>query len=121
MSGTHNKLQHGNNFNHWKVSDFVADLNYFSFSTPKAILNRDTYLNTNYQVLIVSFISVFGMYNITLCMHTWYEVRNFAWHQVRKKSAESLQSRLRQTGSGPISDRRHTVYLSECLFCLDGM
>jgi len=31
MSGTHNKLQHGKKLNHWKFSDFVADLNYFFF------------------------------------------------------------------------------------------
>jgi len=34
MSGIHNKLLHGNNFNHWKFSDLVVDLNYFSFSRP---------------------------------------------------------------------------------------
>ena len=34
MSSTHNKLLHGNNFNHWKFSDLVIDLNYFSFSYP---------------------------------------------------------------------------------------
>jgi len=34
MSGTHNKLQHGKKFNHWKISDFVVDLNYLSFSHP---------------------------------------------------------------------------------------
>jgi len=25
--------------------------------------------------------SVFGMYNITLCIRTWCEVSNFAWHR----------------------------------------
>jgi len=34
MSGTHNKLYHGNNFNHWKFSDLDVDLNYFSFCHP---------------------------------------------------------------------------------------
>ena len=34
MSGTHNKLYHSNNFKHWKFSDLVIDLNYFSFSHP---------------------------------------------------------------------------------------
>ena len=34
MSVTHNKLLHGNNFTHWKFSDLVVDLNYFSFSRP---------------------------------------------------------------------------------------
>jgi len=31
MSGTHNRLEYGNNFHHWKLSDLVVDLNYFSF------------------------------------------------------------------------------------------
>jgi len=43
MSGTHNKLQHGNNFNHWKFSDLVLDLNNFSFSHPNPHPNT-TYL-----------------------------------------------------------------------------
>jgi len=30
MSGTHNKLEYGNNFNHLKILDF----SYFSFSNP---------------------------------------------------------------------------------------
>jgi len=34
LSGTHNKLQHGNNFKHWKFSDLVVDLHYLSFSHP---------------------------------------------------------------------------------------
>jgi len=34
MSGTQKKLWHGKNFNHWKFSDFVVDLNYCSFSHP---------------------------------------------------------------------------------------
>ena len=32
MSGTHDKLQHGNKFHHCKFSDLVLDINYFSFS-----------------------------------------------------------------------------------------
>jgi len=39
MSGTHNKLYHGNYFNHWKFSDFVIGHNYFSFSHPS--INRN--------------------------------------------------------------------------------
>jgi len=35
MSDTHNKLQCGNKYNHWKILDLVLDLNYFSFSNPK--------------------------------------------------------------------------------------
>jgi len=34
MSDTHNKLQYGNNCNHWKILDLVLDLNYISFSDP---------------------------------------------------------------------------------------
>ena len=33
MSGTHNKVQYGNNFNRWNFSDLVADLNFFLFLT----------------------------------------------------------------------------------------
>ena len=32
MSDTHNKLQYGNTYNHWKILDLALDLNYFSFS-----------------------------------------------------------------------------------------
>ena len=32
MSDARNKLQRGNNFNHWKLLDFDLGLNYFSFS-----------------------------------------------------------------------------------------
>ena len=35
MSDTHNKLQYGNKYNHWKKKNFVLDLNYFSFSNAK--------------------------------------------------------------------------------------
>jgi len=34
MSDTHNKLQNGNNYNHWKILELVLDLNYFSFFNP---------------------------------------------------------------------------------------
>jgi len=43
MSGTHSKLQHGNNFNHRKFSDLLLDLNSFSFSHPNPKTNP-TYL-----------------------------------------------------------------------------
>ena len=32
MSDTYKKLQYGNNYNHWKILDVVANLNYISFS-----------------------------------------------------------------------------------------
>jgi len=34
MSDTHNKLQYGNNYSHWKFLDLVLDLHYFYFSNP---------------------------------------------------------------------------------------
>jgi len=34
LSGTHKKLQYGNNFTIWKFLDLVFYLNYFSFSHP---------------------------------------------------------------------------------------
>ena len=42
MSDTHNKLHHGNNYNHWKILDLVLDLNYFSFSNPNQTLTWHT-------------------------------------------------------------------------------
>ena len=35
MLDTHNKLQYGNNYNHWKISELLLDINYISFSNPK--------------------------------------------------------------------------------------
>ena len=35
--------------------------------------------------LIISFLSVFDMKNITLCVRTWRGVRNFAWHRIQCK------------------------------------
>ena len=32
MSDTHDNLQYGNNYNHWKILDLFLDLNYFYFS-----------------------------------------------------------------------------------------
>jgi len=49
------------------------DLNYFSFSNSNPNPNP-THL-PKHQTLIISFLSVFDMYNITLCMRTWREVR----------------------------------------------
>ena len=41
---------HGNNFNPWKFSDLVVDLNYFSFSHPNPIhLPKHEFLNPNNQ------------------------------------------------------------------------
>jgi len=33
MSDTHNNLQRGNNYKHWKILDLVLDLNYYFFLT----------------------------------------------------------------------------------------
>jgi len=43
MSDTHNKLQHGNNYNHWKIMDLVLEPSYFTFSNPNPNFNP-TYL-----------------------------------------------------------------------------
>jgi len=37
---THNTLQHGNNYDQWKILDLVLDLNYFSFSNPNPYPNQ---------------------------------------------------------------------------------
>jgi len=34
MSDTHNKLQYGNNYNHWNGLKSVLELNCFSFCNP---------------------------------------------------------------------------------------
>ena len=81
MSDTYNKLQYGNNYNHWNISDLVLDLNYFSFSNPNPAITRHTYLNTKPYAPIITFLNAFDMLNNTLCMCTWREVRNIAWHR----------------------------------------
>ena len=49
MSDTHNKLQYGNKYNHWKILDLFLDLNYF-FSNPNPNLNP-THLPIKHQIL----------------------------------------------------------------------
>jgi len=54
MSGTHDKLLHGNTFHHWKFSDLVLDLNYFSFCHHNpcrnpTYLSKHKFLNPNNQ------------------------------------------------------------------------
>jgi len=56
MSDTHKKLQHGNNYKHWKILDLVLHLNYFSFSNPNQTLSRHTYLNIK-PCALISFLS----------------------------------------------------------------
>ena len=36
MWDTHNKLQHGDNYNHWKILDLHLDFIYFYFFWPYA-------------------------------------------------------------------------------------
>jgi len=31
MSDTHNKLQYGNNYNHWKLLELIVHVNYYLF------------------------------------------------------------------------------------------
>jgi len=53
MSDTHNKLQYGNNYNHWKILDLVLDLNYFSCSNPNpnpTHLSKHPTLSPNHQL-----------------------------------------------------------------------
>ena len=44
MSDTHNKLQYGNDYKHWKISDVVLNLNNYYFSNPNQthLLERQT-------------------------------------------------------------------------------
>ena len=34
MSDTHNKLQYGNNYNHWKILDLVLEFKFLSNPNP---------------------------------------------------------------------------------------
>jgi len=54
MSGSHNKLLYGNNFNHWNFSDWVVDINYFSLSNPNpSHLPKHESLSRNHDFLSV--------------------------------------------------------------------
>jgi len=66
------------NFNHWTFSDLVLHLNYFSFSHPNPNLNPPYLPKHEFLSPNNTFIRVFGVWNITLCMRTWCEIRNFA-------------------------------------------
>jgi len=48
MSDTHNKLQYGNKYNHWKILDLALHLNYFSVSNPNPAPTRHTCLYIHY-------------------------------------------------------------------------
>jgi len=80
MSDTHNKLQYGNNYNHWKILGSVLDLNRFSFSNPNPThLPKHQTLSLNHQfsqrIWYVKYYSVYA---------------HMAWSQKFRKSAISL-------------------------------
>ena len=85
MSGTHNKLQYGYKFNHWKFSDLVLDLSYFSFSQP---IPNPTYL-PKHEFHSTNIHSTYLVCRILLCACVHgvkseiSQVRNFAWHRIR--------------------------------------
>jgi len=87
MSDSHNKLQCRNNYNHWNILDLVFDLNYFSFSNPN-INPNPTHL-TKPWALIISFLRVFYMSNITVHVH-------MAWSQKFRKSDISLDTGMQR-------------------------
>jgi len=52
MWDSHDKLQYGNKYNHWKILELALDLNYFSFSKPnlnQTHLTRHQTLSPNHQ------------------------------------------------------------------------
>jgi len=82
MSDTHNKLQYGNNYNHWKILDWVLHLNHFPFSNlninpnPTHIPKQQT-LSPNHQ----------------FCQFVWYVEyysvhAHMAWGQKFRLTAE---------------------------------
>jgi len=84
MSDTHNKLQYGNKYNHWKISELDLDFNYFSFSNRN--LNQ-THL-TKHQTLSP---------NHQFSQRIWYVEHHsvhahMAWSQKFRKSEISLDT-----------------------------
>jgi len=49
MSGNHNKLQHGNNFNHWQFSDLVVSFSYPNPNPNPTHLPKHEFLSHNNQ------------------------------------------------------------------------
>jgi len=103
MSGTHNKLLHGNNFNHWKFSDSDVDLNYISFSHPNpnpypTHLPKHELPSPNNQ-----FIGVF-LCRILLCTYVRGVKSEFSLDTgyESKENAESCRSRIQHSGSWPL-------------------
>jgi len=82
MSDTHNKLQYGNNYRHWKILVLALDLSYFSFSNPNPThLRKHQTISPNHQVSLS--ISYVGYYSVRLHM---------AWSQKFCKSEISLHT-----------------------------
>ena len=90
MSDTHNKLQYGNNCNHWKILDLDIDAFIFIFLILNQILTGQTNLNAKPSAPIISFLGVFDVLNITLFMWTWREVRNLANQKFRLTPARDV-------------------------------
>jgi len=49
------------------------------------------------------------MHNITLCMHTWREVRNFAWHRRNQETNPGTRPKNRD-GFGQARTHGHPSY-----------
>ena len=61
MSGTHNKLQHWKNFNHWNFRTLSLTPIIFIFLTLTQTITWHIYLNTNSQALTISVVTAFGL------------------------------------------------------------
>jgi len=86
MSGTHNKLWHENKFHHWKFSDLVLDLNYFSFSHHNPCRNQ-TYL-PKHEFLIPN-----NQFYQRIWYVEYYSVHAYmVWSQKFRKSEISLDT-----------------------------
>jgi len=96
MSGTHDKLYHGNKFHHWKFSDLVLDLNYFSFSHHNPYPNP-TYLPKH------EFLNPNNQFHQRIWYAEYYSVHAYmVWSQKFRKSEISLDTGVQV--SGEISD-----------------
>jgi len=86
MSGTHNKLYHGKNFNHWKFWNLGVDLSHFSFSNPNPNFNptrlpKTEFLSPNNQ-----------FYQLIFYVEYQSVYEDMAWSQKFRKSAISLDT-----------------------------
>ena len=87
MSGTHNKVQDGNNFNHWKFSDLVVHLNNVSFSNHNPThLPKHESLSPNHK------------FSQRIWYVEYYSVHAYmAWSQKYRKSEISLDNGTKYT------------------------